>query len=55
MRVKWALESCVDPDKDILKLPRGFRGIAVQHMEVKERSVGGWKGEMAFDATKRFE
>jgi len=52
--VMWALESRVDPDKDILKLPRGLRGIAAQPMEVRERGVGGWEGGMAFDATKPF-
>jgi 4-hydroxy-3-polyprenylbenzoate decarboxylase len=52
--VMWALESRVDPDHDILKLPRGGRGIAAQPMELRERGVGGWEGGMAFDATKPF-
>jgi UbiD family decarboxylase len=52
--VMWALESRVDPDHDILKLPRGARGIAAQPMEVRQRGVGGWEGGMAFDATKPF-
>ena len=52
--VMWALESRVDPDKDILKLPRGSRGIAAQPSELRERGVGGWEGGMAFDATKPF-
>lgn len=52
--VLWALESRVDPDKDILKLPRGSRGIAAQPSEVRERGVGGWEGGVAFDATKPF-
>jgi 4-hydroxy-3-polyprenylbenzoate decarboxylase len=52
--VMWALESRVDPDHDILKLPRGMRGIAAQPMEVRERGIGGWEGGMAFDATVPF-
>jgi 4-hydroxy-3-polyprenylbenzoate decarboxylase len=52
--VMWAIETRVDPDKDILRLPRGMRGIAAQPMEVRERGVGGWEGGMAFDATKPF-
>ena len=52
--VMWAIESRVDPDKDILRLPRGQRGIAAQPMEVRERGVGGWEGGVAFDATKPF-
>jgi UbiD family decarboxylase len=52
--IMWALESRVDPDKDILKLPRGSRGIAAQPSELRERGVGGWEGGMAFDATKPF-
>jgi UbiD family decarboxylase len=52
--VLWAIESRVDPDKDILRLPRGMRGIAAQPMEVRQRGVGGWEGGMAFDATKPF-
>jgi gallate decarboxylase subunit C len=52
--VMWALESRVDPDHDILKLPRGMRGIAAQPMEVRERGVGGWEGGLAFDATVPF-
>jgi len=52
--VMWALESRVDPDHDILRLPRGSRGIAAQPTEVRERGVGGWEGGMAFDATKPF-
>jgi UbiD family decarboxylase len=52
--VMWALESRVDPDHDILKLPRGSRGIAAQPMELRERGLGGWEGGMAFDATKPF-
>lgn len=52
--VMWALESRVDPDHDILSLPRGARGIAAQPIETKERGVGGWEGGLAFDATKPF-
>ncbi len=52
--VMWALESRVDPDHDILKLPRGLRGIAAQPIEARERGLGGWEGGMAFDATKPF-
>ncbi len=52
--IMWALESRVDPDKDILKLPRGLRGIAAQPIEVRQSGVGGWEGGMAFDATKPF-
>lgn len=52
--IMWALESRVDPDKDILKLPRGSRGIAAQPSELRERGVGGWEGGMALDATKPF-
>lgn len=52
--VMWALESRVDPDKDILKLPGGGRGIAAQPTEVRERGIGGWEGGIAFDATKPF-
>jgi 4-hydroxy-3-polyprenylbenzoate decarboxylase len=52
--VMWALESRVDPDKDILKLPRGARGIAAQPSELRERGLGGWEGGMAFDATKPY-
>lgn len=52
--VMWAIESRVDPDKDILRLPRGMRGIAAQPMEIRERGVGGWEGGIAFDATKPF-
>lgn len=50
----WAIESRVDPDKDIMRLPRGQRGIAAQPMEVRERGVGGWEGGIAIDATKPF-
>ena len=53
--VMWALESRVDPDRDILKLPRGARGIAAQPIEVRQGGVGGWEGGMAFDATKPFK
>jgi 4-hydroxy-3-polyprenylbenzoate decarboxylase len=52
--VMWALESRVDPDRDIIKLARGMRGIAAQPIEVRERGIGGWEGGMAFDATKPF-
>ncbi len=52
--VMWAIETRVDPDKDILTLPRGMRGIAAQPMEVRQRGVGGWEGGVAFDATKPF-
>ena len=52
--VIWALESRVDPNKDILKLPPGGRGIAAQPSEIKRKGVGGWEGGMAFDATKPF-
>jgi 4-hydroxy-3-polyprenylbenzoate decarboxylase len=52
--VLWAIETRVDPDKDILRLPRGMRGIAAQPMEVRQRGVGGWEGGVAFDATKPF-
>lgn len=52
--VMWALESRVDPEKDILKLPGGGRGIAAQPTEVRERGIGGWEGGIAFDATKPF-
>ncbi|MBW1800310.1 MAG: UbiD family decarboxylase [Deltaproteobacteria bacterium] len=52
--VMWAIESRVDPDNDIFKLPRGTRGIAAQPMEVIDRGVGGWEGGMAFDATKPY-
>ncbi len=52
--VMWALESRVDPDKDILRLPGGGRGIAAQPTEVRERGIGGWEGGIAFDATKPF-
>ncbi len=52
--VMWAIETRVDPDKDILRLPRGMRGIAAQPMELKQRGVGGWEGGIAFDATKPF-
>ena len=52
--VMWALESRVDPDNDILKLPRGSRGIAAQPTEVREQGIGGWEGGIAFDATKPF-
>jgi 4-hydroxy-3-polyprenylbenzoate decarboxylase len=53
--VMWAIESRVDPDRDILKLPRGARGIAAQPMEVRQSGVGGWEGGMAFDATKPYK
>ena len=49
--VMWAIESRVDPDHDILKLPRGARGIAAQPEEARVSGVGGWEGGMAFDAT----
>jgi 4-hydroxy-3-polyprenylbenzoate decarboxylase len=49
--VMWALESRVDPDRDILKLPRGARGIAAQPLEARQSGIGGWEGGMAFDAT----
>jgi len=49
--VMWAIESRVDPDRDILKLPRGARGIAAQPLEARVSGVGGWEGGMAFDAT----
>ncbi len=52
--VMWAIESRVDPDKDILRLPGNMRGIAAQPMEVRQRGVGGWEGGVAFDATKPF-
>lgn len=53
--VMWAIESRVDPDKDILKLPMaGMRGIQAQPLEKIERGVGGWEGGVAFDATKPF-
>ncbi len=52
--VMWALESRVDPDRDILKLARGGRGIAAQPAETRERGVGGWEGGLAFDATKPY-
>lgn len=52
--VMWAIETRVDPDKDILRLPRDMRGIAAQPMEVRKRGVGGWEGGVAFDATKPF-
>lgn len=52
--VMWAIESRVDPDRDIFKLPRGTRGIAAQPMEAIERGIGGWEGGMAFDATKPY-
>jgi UbiD family decarboxylase len=52
--VMWAMETRVDPDKDILRLPRGMRGIAAQPMELRQRGVGGWEGGIAFDATKPF-
>jgi 4-hydroxy-3-polyprenylbenzoate decarboxylase len=52
--VMWAIETRVDPDKDILRLPRSMRGIAAQPMEVRQRGVGGWEGGVAFDATKPF-
>jgi 4-hydroxy-3-polyprenylbenzoate decarboxylase len=50
----WALEGRIAPDRDMLKLPRGARGIAAQPSEVRERGVGGWEGGVAFDATKPF-
>jgi 4-hydroxy-3-polyprenylbenzoate decarboxylase len=53
--VMWAIESRVDPDRDIMKLPRGARGIAAQPMEVRQGGIGGWEGGMAFDATKPFK
>jgi 4-hydroxy-3-polyprenylbenzoate decarboxylase len=53
--VMWALESRVDPDRDIIKLPRGGRGIAAQPKEVRQSGLGGWEGGMAFDATKPFK
>jgi UbiD family decarboxylase len=53
--VMWAIESRVDPDKDILKLPRGARGIAAQPIEVRQSGLGGWEGGMAFDATKPYK
>ncbi len=52
--IMWALESRVDPDIDIMRLPRGMRGIAAQPTEVRQRGVGGWEGGVAFDATKPF-
>ena len=52
--VMWAIESRVDPDKDIITGPRGMRGIAAQPMEVRQRGVGGWEGGLAFDATKPY-
>lgn len=53
--VLWAIESRVDPNVDILKLPEGgMRGIQAQPMEVIERGVGGWEGGVGFDATKPF-
>lgn len=52
--VMWALESRVDPDRDVIKLPRGGRGIAAQPTEIRERGIGGWEGGLAFDATKPF-
>ena len=53
--VMWALESRVDPGKDILTLARGMRGIAAQPTEVRQSGVGGWEGGMAFDATVPFK
>jgi len=53
--VMWAIESRVDPDRDILKLPRGARGIAAQPMEARLSGMGGWEGGMAFDATKPYK
>jgi len=53
--VMWALESRVDPDRDIIKLPRGGRGIAAQPIEARLSGMGGWEGGMAFDATKPFK
>jgi len=53
--VMWALESRVDPDRDIIKLPRGGRGIAAQPIEARVSGMGGWEGGMAFDATKPFK
>jgi hypothetical protein len=50
----WAIESRVDPDRDILRGPRGMRGIAAQPMEVRQRGIGGWEGGLAFDATKPY-
>lgn len=52
--VMWAIESRVDPDRDILRGPRGMRGIAAQPMEIRQRGVGGWEGGLAFDATKPY-
>ncbi|HME44641.1 MAG TPA: UbiD family decarboxylase [Syntrophorhabdales bacterium] len=52
--VMWALESRVDPDHDVLKLPRGMRGIAAQPLEVRQSGIGGWEGGLAFDATKPY-
>jgi UbiD family decarboxylase len=52
--VMWAIETRVNPERDIIRLSGGMRGIAAQPMEVRERGVGGWEGGMAFDATKPF-
>ena len=52
--VMWAIESRVDPDRDIITGPRGMRGIAAQPMEVRQRGVGGWEGGLALDATKPY-
>jgi len=50
----WALESRVNPHRDIMVGPGGMRGIAAQPMEVRERGTGGWEGGVAFDATKPY-
>jgi hypothetical protein len=41
-----------DPDRDILELSCGVRGIAAQPSELREHGVSGWEGGMAFDVTK---
>jgi len=53
--VMWAIESRVNPNTDIIKLPNAqMRGIQAQPEEIIERGVGGWEGGVAFDATKPF-
>jgi gallate decarboxylase subunit C len=52
--VMWALESRVDPTKDVLTLAPGMRGIAAQPEEERKSGIGGWEGGMAFDATKPY-
>ena len=50
----WAIESRANPHTDIMIGPGGMRGVAAQPMEVRERSIGGWEGGMAIDATKPY-